>query len=76
MEQVEAGKRPTWREFRSLEAMSDASVEDAVALIRKGTALRVVFAVLMALVATAILPLALCAAWAAFMAAWEFWIRP
>jgi signal transduction histidine kinase len=60
--------------------MSDAggllTTADVAAIIAKGTPARAWFVALMALTATAALPVITCAAWAAFMLAWELALRP
>ncbi len=52
------------------------SFADAVALVRRGTWSRIVFAVLAALLASAVLPILALAGWCLFMASWEFVLRP
>ncbi|GAM96642.1 two-component hybrid sensor and regulator [alpha proteobacterium U9-1i] len=49
---------------------------DAVGVVRKGTWSRVTFAVLVAPIASIVLPALWLFAWVVFLAAWEFFVRP
>ncbi len=52
------------------------TVDEVVANVRAGTWSRTGYTGVMALISLAMLPLWLAAAWFAFIAAWELWLRP
>ncbi|HEX8902007.1 HAMP domain-containing sensor histidine kinase [Vitreimonas sp.] len=66
---------PAFHAFRASAVGGSLSVVEVAGAIRAGTWPRVIFAALIAIVASAVLPLAFTIGWCVFMIAWELAIR-